>query len=95
MGGLNFENLPPQGHIECNIEDMQAEHEKSVKKKEKHDEIEQIEVKFAKSVKLSRSPQESPPLAPLRMHMKRRRTSKNVQPRKLFCDGDKEAESVG
>lgn len=71
---------------------MQAEHEKSVKKKEKHDEIEQIGVKFAKSVKLSRSPQESLTMAPLRMAVKRRRTLENVPPKKLCFDGDKEAE---
>lgn len=88
MGGLNFESLRPQGHIESNIKDMEAEHEKSVKKKEKHDEIEQIGVKFAKSVKLSpRSAQ-----APLRMEMKRRRMSENFQPRKICFEGDEEAE---
>lgn len=88
LGSLNFESLRPQGRTESNIKDMQAEHEKLVKKKEKHDEIEQIGLKFAKSVKLSpRSPQ-----APLRMEMKRRRTSENLQPRKISFDGDEEAE---
>lgn len=88
MGSLNFGSLRPRGRVK----EIQADHEKSVKKKEKQDEIEKIGVKLAKSLKLSRSPPPAP------FMIKRRRRFENAEcipPRRLWDEIDKEAEECG